>query len=83
MNFRKYNAFYDESKKFVSKISFQDNFLNNSVLGKVGIELAYFNGINGVKYVRLSNDTESLKQTGVYSILNDDFNEHIKFKIKE
>ena len=78
-----YNAFYDESKKFVSKISFQDNFLNNSVLGKVGIELAYFNGINGVKYVRLSNDTESLKQTGVYSILNDDFNEHIKFKIKE
>ena len=80
----KYNAFYDESKKIVDSINFSSNdYIHNSKLGKVGIELKYINVYSNAKYYRLSNLTEKLRNVRIFPVKNDDFNGYVNFNMEE
>ena len=78
-NDNSFNAIYDENKKFIKTLNFSSSTLYNPQLGNIGAEIAYTNGINTFKYIRLSNKTSKLKDVRIYPVVNNDFNKHLIF----
>ena len=77
----KFNAIYNDSKQFVSGITF-NNYLDNETIGKVGIEVAYFTTKDSYKYLRLSQTSSLMNNVKIYPVLNDDFNGYLNFEIE-
>ena len=78
-----YNAIYNESKKFVDIINCSGNdYIYNSKLGKVGIELKYITEDNA-KYYRLSNLSEKLRNVKIFPVKNENFNGYVNFSLNE
>lgn len=80
-NNNKFNAIYDKDKKFIKTLNFSNCNLYNSKIGYVGAEIAYIEVTDVFKYIRLSNNTNKLKNVKIYPISNDDFNKHLIFNI--
>lgn len=80
-NNNEFNAIYDKDKKFIKTLNFLNCNLYNSKIGYVGAEIAYIKVTDIFKYIRLSNNTNKLKNVKIYPISNDDFNKHLIFNI--
>lgn len=76
-----WNAFYDENKNFVSSFDCSNMKLYNRVLGNQSASMCVINRKEGIKYIRISELTASLKNIRVFPILNEDFNGVISLKI--
>lgn len=80
-NNNEFNAIYDKNKKFIKTLNFLNCNLYNSKIGYVGAEIAYIEVTDIFKYIRLSNNTNKLKNVKIYPISNDDFYKHLIFNI--
>lgn len=80
-NNNEFNAIYDKDKKFIKTLNFFNCNLYNSKIGYVGAEIAYIEVTDIFKYIRLSNNTNKLKNVKIYPISNDDFYKHLIFNI--
>lgn len=80
-NNNEFNAIYDKDKKFIKTLNFLNCNLYNSKIGYVGAEIAYIEVTDIFKYIRLSNNTNKLKNVKIYPISNDDFYKHLIFNI--
>lgn len=69
-----WNAAYDENKNFVHGFSCSRTKVFSKDFGNQTATLCIFNRKNNVKYIRLSEETSSLKNIKVFPIVNKNFN---------
>lgn len=79
----RYNALYDENKETIRTMYIQKSKLTNDVLGDINISLAIINLNENEKYIRISQKSSIMRHIKIYPILNDDYNNTIKFKINK
>lgn len=79
----RYNALYDENKETIRTMYIQKSKLTNDVLGDINISLAIIKLNENEKYIRISQKSSIMRHIKIYPILNDDYNNTIKFKINK